>query len=626
MFVYRNPSRAERAKIDAEYGPRDWSPFGPASDEEFGLMFLEEHVNTYCDDPKQNAYHTKSLLDAVISLFLEGRPWIEGGREARVQSDSASNYRDPTTDVGCPCTGSRCFSEAGMGKDEGDANCAIIKQIIRRKRNEGNGIESADDLLAIGSSMGVAGQVHTKLKLNRRNEDKGIAGRNPVNRNFSLWTVSHDVITFWEALDVDASRLAMSEGRRALGYGPGISMSIAEFNATQLTQLAPTAAAVEMVGGAAVAKPNPKQRASRDQKASKRKKAEEMKAAALTAAEERRLAVFELKEAEFLHEAHICPRCKQEFITAGNFNRHRSNWCPDRALEQRIRMRERDLPTRLAAADAQEVDKYHERILRLDIVTVQLQAPTTKAEPIGIHMVRGDDGHFRVSSILGGLAAESGQITLGFLVVGCSADDSEPVAPTNEFEFSGSLAAGASLLLTFRRPTPPIPYHGSARKGIHKQPKFKMHPLQKAWLEEMVFKGGEAHMLPAVAWEAMKAKFSDMIRVRTKTPMWLEKDQIAEWLAARKAEEKSRRKNKKALEGGLKKKQRVETPIVKAGAGKKRAAPRPAKRPSKSKAARKADSDSDCDSDGGSLCSSSGSAIDESEAEDSGADSSDGGD
>ena len=137
--------------------------------------------------------------------------------------------------------------------------------------------------------------------------------------------------------------------------------------------------------------------------------------------------------------------------------------------------------------------------------------------------------------------------------------------------------------------------------------------------------GGEFHMLPAVAWEAMKAKFSDMIRVRTKTPMWLEKDQIAEWLAARKAEEKSRRKNKKALEGGLKKKQRVETPIVKAGAGKKRAAPRPAKRPSKSKAARKADSDSDCDSDGGSLRSSGGSAIGESEAEDSGADSSEDG-
>ena len=32
-------------------------------------MFLEDHFNVYCDDAKQNAFHTKSLLET----------WHEGG-------------------------------------------------------------------------------------------------------------------------------------------------------------------------------------------------------------------------------------------------------------------------------------------------------------------------------------------------------------------------------------------------------------------------------------------------------------------------------------------------------------------------------------------------------------------
>jgi hypothetical protein len=43
----------------------------------------------------------------------------------------------------------------------------------------------------------------------------------------------------------------------------------------------------------------------------------------------------------------------------------------------------------------------------------------------------------------------------------------------------------------------------------------------------------------------MKAFFSGKIRVATMTPMWLEKDQIGEWLAGKKAAEKSRRKQNK---------------------------------------------------------------------------------
>jgi hypothetical protein len=49
-----------------------------------------------------------------------------------VQSEKASNYRDDTTEVGLLAVGTRCFSEAGMGKDEGDANGALNRAGMKR--------------------------------------------------------------------------------------------------------------------------------------------------------------------------------------------------------------------------------------------------------------------------------------------------------------------------------------------------------------------------------------------------------------------------------------------------------------------------------------------------------------
>jgi len=46
--VYRNLTGRERAEIDAQYGPVDWAQFGPASDEDDGLTFIEE----VCYQPK----------------------------------------------------------------------------------------------------------------------------------------------------------------------------------------------------------------------------------------------------------------------------------------------------------------------------------------------------------------------------------------------------------------------------------------------------------------------------------------------------------------------------------------------------------------------------------------------
>ena len=274
MFVYRNPSSEKRREISGQYDTSsksiDWSKFSPPP-EEGGLEFLEEHYDVYSNDAKQNNYHTKSVLDATIASFLEHRPWLAANRASFVQSDNASNYRDPTTEIDLMCVGTRCFSEAGMGKDEGDGNGAVIKGRIRRVRDEGNGIEEAADLLAIGTGTGIAGQTHATLNINRSNEDGGVSGRKPVCRNYALWTVSGTDIIFWESVNVEASRVSIKAGGSAVGFGPGIKQSLSEFNAKQRTQKAPAGATLTHAGGSGIAAPNPKPRASKKTRIQKRK-------------------------------------------------------------------------------------------------------------------------------------------------------------------------------------------------------------------------------------------------------------------------------------------------------------------------------------------------------------------
>ena len=142
------------------------------------------------------------------------------------------------------------------------------------------------------------------------------------------------------------------------------------------------------------------------------------------------------------------------------------------------------------------------------------------------------------------LAAASAQIGCGNVLMSIG-EEANSVAVGDASTVPRVLQPGQALVLTIMRAQPPIPYHGQARQGIHLNTKFTMHEEQLKWLEANVFEHGLAKMRPLDAWIAMKAHFSGKIRVSTMTPMWLEKDQIGEWLAGKKATEKVRRKQAK---------------------------------------------------------------------------------
>ena len=67
-----------------------------------------------------------------------------------------------------------------------------------------------------------------------------------------------------------------------------------------------------------------------------------------------------------------------------------------------------------------------------------------------------------------------------------------------------------------------------------------MLETQRVWLEKNVYKNGIEIMRPKVAWEAMKAAFTNELRTGTSTPMWLEKAQISTCLADQHNKKKTR--------------------------------------------------------------------------------------
>ena len=585
MFVYRNPTLAERGEIDKQYGDVDWSLFGPAADEEGAPSLLEEHFNTYCDDSRQGSFHTKSVLEATISLFLVGRPWLAAKRKARLQSDNATNYRDPTTEIDLIWIGTRCFSTSGMGKGETDGNGKGNKADLISANNARRGYESAHEVMGILNEKRRLGQTHVELALQRANEDGGNKKRQSVNRHFGLWTVDDEYIRSWEYLDPEASRESLLTTGRARGYGWGVETPKRSFNTSQRTQTKTSTGASLIHDDVA---PNPKQRGTKAEKKQLKVARDEASEAKRAAREEKAAALREEKDQAKAHDVEQCPRCGQRFMTRGWFNRHRDGWCADREDRRRAYLMERDVKTKLKAADVLARQEYARRLDELDKVKVELCGPRSVGEArVGIELKKRErDGLFIVAAV-SGLAELTGRISEGFVAVSYGdGASSSPVASASAFP--EELLPGETLVITFARPTPPVPYHGAARAGIHMKPRFKMHEAQLAWLERCVFNGRKLSNA-APAWAAMKLEFDGILRIDPPSPMWLEKKQIATWLAGKLKAEKATRRAASAQA------RKVPTPAGPSAKGKRKtpAAKRPGRKSAeKSRGRATVDSDS----------------------------------
>jgi hypothetical protein len=501
---------------------------------------LEEHFNNYCDDAKQNGFHTKSVMDATFNLFLTGRPWLKVAHRAVVQSDNAGNYRDPTVDIDMVFIGTRIFSEPGMGKDEEDKNGADNKSGIRRYRDQRHGLECASDVLEAANSLALKAQTNGILSVSRCFEGKGKASNRvpvPGISNFSMWCMKPDEIIFWESVDLEGSYESMAAGGQAVGFGPGFKITKCEFDKKHRTGAAETGATLSFGKGKDPPKPNPKQRPSREEK----KAASVTKAAIALSKQQRAEAIQQMEltrsEADYANAVNTCPRCKQMFLTAGWFASHTRRWCIDKEEARKERMSIRHVPCLLEASDSLAVTEYARRIAALPTATVTLKGTKDWTE-IGIQFkTRG--GNLVVDDLTKtGLAFFSSQIGCGWVLSSATVDGNSGLNVTA----MADLKNGQSIQFVFIKTRPDIPLPGMARMGIHKQIQFVFHPVQLEWLETNAFSDGKQQLRAKVAWESMKARFSNIMRTDTMTPMWIEQGRIEEWLAKRVRSEKDFRK------------------------------------------------------------------------------------
>jgi hypothetical protein len=138
-----------------------------------------------------------------------------------------------------------------------------------------------------------------------------------------------------------------------------------------------------------------------------------------------------------------------------------------------------------------------------------------------------------------GVSFLSGKIGKDFVLMSI---DGEPATTKSIAIINVELSSNAALTLLFKRPQPPLPFHGIARKGIHKSVQYSLHARQLEWLNANAFVGGQTRLRDRPAFLAMKAHFCNTMREDTMTPMWLDQERISNWLAARVKEEKNRRK------------------------------------------------------------------------------------
>jgi len=473
-----------------------------------------------------------------------------------------------------------------MGKGETDGNGKGNKADLISANNARRGYESAHEVMGILNEKRRLGQTHVELALQRANEDGGNKKRQSVNRHFGLWTVDDEYIRSWEYLDPEASRKSLLTTGRARGYGWGVETPKRSFNTSQRTQTKTSTGASLIHDDVA---PNPKQRGTKAEKKQLKVARDEASEAKRAAREEKAAALREEKDQAKAHDVEQCPRCGQRFMTRGWFNRHRDGWCADREDRRRAYLMERDVKTKLKAADVLARQEYARRLDELDKVKVELCGPRSVGEArVGIELKKRErDGLFIVAAV-SGLAELTGRISEGFVAVSYGdGASSSPVASASAFP--EELLPGETLVITFARPTPPVPYHGAARAGIHMKPRFKMHEAQLAWLERCVFNGRKLSNA-APAWAAMKLEFDGILRIDPPSPMWLEKKQIATWLAGKLKAEKATRRAASAQA------RKVPTPAGPSAKGKRKTPA--AKRPGQ-KSAKKSRGRATVDSDSG---------------------------
>lgn len=572
VFLYRNLAKTEREQVCRDHPQVNWTLFPPAVDEG-GPFYLEQFFNEFCDNSKQDSYHTAAGIKAAIKLFVQTRPWLDEKRRCFLQSDGAVNYHEPTTEVDVHWIGSRCFSEPGEGKDWIDANSAIVKCIMRRCRNKGFFQQNAFQYFVSAEDRVVPGNTNCVIEIDSSKEEKVTLNKLgkqracvPGIRNFALFAVDDDAgtITFWESLDYLASEASMADGGHAVGYGPGLVLSLKDFN--EVHRVRNDVYHGEFVHMGSTASSTRAHKGDDEKKEEKRLK-EERKANAANKKRKKNEDETAIKSCEDNGIEYRCPRCKLCFLNDAKLKSHvEKGDCADKTSAIGARRRQRDIKYMLSKMAQDAKEELDNTIKSLGNVRLKFKPGTGGGVGIILEVV---EERFIVKSIEeGSLAFKTALVEEGFIL---KALNGVPPTCINCLDGPFNVQSDGFVVVEFRRPTPPIPPRGYARRGFQKRPKFKMNDEQIKWLEEE-YKNMNPTGLRAEGYHKnMFSKFRFRIRHDIDEPFWLYEPQVSEWLKSKKAEIKALKKVNEIKMKEETKKAKKQKPKPKMVAPKKRA-------------------------------------------------------
>ena len=527
----------------------DWSTFPPAVDEG-GPFYLEQFFNEFCDNARQDSYHTASGIKAAILNFVKTRPWLDKNRRCFLQSDGAVNYHEPTTEVDLYWIGTRCFSEPGEGKDWVDSNSALVKGVMRRHRNRGFFQQNAYEYFTSAESHVVIGNTNCVLEVDASKDVKiqlNICGKRrtcvPGIRNFALFNVDDEngTITFWESLDYLESEKSMAGGGPAVGFGPGLKLTLDTFNEVHRTREDNYDGTILHMGST---EKSTRAHIGKDERDEIARLKNDKKRVALEKNREREAKKDALVRCEDSGGDFACGRCGVQFMTAARLQTHTGKEkCKDKVQAAVAKFRMRSIVSVLSAKAAETKEKKQKTVERIAMVEVKFKPQEGSVKNVGVQLDL-VEGSLVVKSIEeGGAAFKTAQIDEGMILVSVNGVTGVDLRCLDEVSaLRDDKGKVKDVVVVFRRATPPIPVRGYARRGFKKNRRDSPSNEQKKWLEEQFRVWNPAGVRAVQYHERMKMQYPFRIRTDCDEPFWMTEIQISDWLKDKRAVIKAQKK------------------------------------------------------------------------------------
>lgn len=441
-------------------------------------------------------------------------------------SDGAVNFRDPTAILDLKDIISWLITEAGEGKDQVDTNSAVVKLYLRYCRNSGKDQVDAAQYYEQLQAANIKGNTMAHVFVAKNKEEKVKTKRTAVKdimqKGLIVVDAPNESFTFYESLDVERSKLSFaSNSPFPVGFGSGLKISFANFNAKHRTRTSRMGDTIVEDGAAVNIKPHATKE-TREQKAEQKKKKKEDR-------EQKKSEILDQKKFTLemfdRNTRFVCHECGKMLKSQRALDKHHLMVKCFNKVQAAKKKIANSAPAKIVACEVKNKEEHAHFKRDLDVVSVKL-VPKYGINSIGVTL--SSNGHDLVVEEVSssGLAFFTSSIRKGLILL--RIDNKNAFDADQDLGLlNHDLAQGEELVVEFKKPDPPLPHHGFARKGFRQSSKYNWEPCQKKFLEDC-FKRNPI-ISSRVLFCGMQAHFGYQLR-EDSTPMWAPRRLVSEWI------------------------------------------------------------------------------------------------